>query len=132
MSQDVKCPVTDKPIFVDIAALSREGPTRFKCPVCGRIHELHAIDHRVISNRLLPSRLAIAMFTAPMRSAAMVTTSSGRDVAPATNSEPTKVNCQPIASARSEPTKDSQMPAATTIALAIANRSVADCSEISG
>ena len=46
-----------------------------------------------------------------MRNAAIVTTASGNEVAAATNSVPTKVWCQPMASASALPTNGSQMPA---------------------
>lgn len=66
-----------------------------------------------------PTKLAIAISTAPRRSALIVTTNSGREVAPAINRVPTKVVRQPIASASSTPMNGSQVPAPTTMAPAI-------------
>ena len=69
--------------------------------------------------RLLPRTLLTAMFTAPMRRAARVTTSSGREVANATSVVPTKVSSTPRAAAISPATKGSQRPTATTAMAAI-------------
>jgi hypothetical protein len=62
------------------------------------------------------------MSSAPIRTAATDTASSGSDVAPATNSVPTNEPCQPVPSTIRAATKGSQKPPATTATAAAAPR----------
>jgi hypothetical protein len=42
------CPITEKPIIIDPAALAGEGPVIFRCPVCNKQHQFHALDASVV------------------------------------------------------------------------------------
>jgi hypothetical protein len=42
------CPITDRPIIIDPAALAGDGPVIFRCPVCNRQHQFHAFDASVV------------------------------------------------------------------------------------
>ena len=35
---DVKCPLTDKALFMEPGVLAAETPVEFYCPECGRLH----------------------------------------------------------------------------------------------
>jgi hypothetical protein len=42
------CPVTNRPIIIDPAALAGDGPVIFRCPVCDKPHQFHAFDFSVV------------------------------------------------------------------------------------
>jgi hypothetical protein len=50
------CPITGKPIIVDPAALAGDGPVIFRCPVCDRQHQFHALDASVVELERLEPR----------------------------------------------------------------------------